>query len=300
MKVHTLDLNFQGRPNTIASYLVIGPDGPVLVETGPRSTYAELITGLAKHGFSPADIKHVLVTHIHLDHAGAAGWLAREGAHIYVHHVGAPHLIDPSKLLTSAKRIYGEKMDSLWGEVIPIPSRQVTSLKDGEIINAGGLTFTALDTPGHAYHHHVFQIEDLAFTGDAAGIQLPGIQYVDLPSPPPEFNLERWQQTIEQLLAMPVTAIYPTHFGRVDNWKQHLQDLQALLKSTSEFIRLRLQSGLERDEILTQFLEAQRSRALAAGMTDEMIDRYEIVTPQYMSVDGIIRYWRKRSASNGA
>jgi hypothetical protein len=96
---------------------------------------------------------------------------------------------------------------------------------------------------------------------------------------------------------MPVTAIYPTHFGRIDNWKQHLQDLRALLKSTSEFIRLRLQTGLERDEILAQYLEAHRSRALAAGMTDEMIDRYEIVTPQYMSVDGIIRYWRKRAAS---
>jgi glyoxylase-like metal-dependent hydrolase (beta-lactamase superfamily II) len=297
MKVHILDLHFQGRPNTIASYLVIGPDGPVLVETGPHSTFAELLTGLAKYGFSPADIKHVLVTHIHLDHAGAAGWLAREGAHIYVHHVGAPHLIDPTKLLTSATRIYGEKMDSLWGEVIPIPSGQVTALKDGDKISAGGLTFTAWDTPGHAYHHHVFLIEDLAFTGDAAGIQLPGIQFVDLPSPPPEFNFELWQQTIAHLLTMPVSAIYPTHFGRVDNWKQHLQALRALLKSTSEFIRLRLEAGLERDEILVHYLEAQRSRALTAGMTDEMIDRFETVNPQYMSVDGIIRYWRKRAAN---
>jgi glyoxylase-like metal-dependent hydrolase (beta-lactamase superfamily II) len=297
MKVHTLDLHFQGKPNTIASYLVIGPEGPVLVETGPHSTFAELITGLAKHGFSPADIKHVLVTHIHLDHAGAAGWLAREGAKIYVHHVGAPHLIDPTKLLTSATRIYGEKMDSLWGEVIPIPSGQVTALKDGDKISAGGLTFTAWDTPGHAYHHHVFLIEELAFTGDAAGIQLPGIQFVDLPSPPPEFNLELWQQTIDRLLTMPVSAIYPTHFGRVDNWRQHLQALRALLKSTSEFIRLRLEAGLERDEILAHYLEAQRDRALASGMPDEMIDRYEIVTPQYMSVDGIIRYWRKQAAN---
>jgi len=297
MKVHTLDLHFQGRPNTIASYLVIGPEGPVLVETGPHSTFADLKTGLATHGFSVADIKHVLVTHIHLDHAGAAGWLAREGAHIYVHHVGAPHLIDPTKLLTSATRIYGEKMDSLWGEVIPIPSGQVTALKDGDKISAGGLTFAAWDTPGHAYHHHVFLIEELAFTGDAAGIQLPGIQFVDLPSPPPEFNLELWQQTIDRLLTMPVLAIYPTHFGRVDNWKQHLQTLRALLRSTSEFIRLRLEAGLERDEILAHYLEVQRDRALAAGMPDEMIDRYEIVTPQYMSVDGIIRYWRKQAAS---
>jgi glyoxylase-like metal-dependent hydrolase (beta-lactamase superfamily II) len=300
MRVHILDLHFQGRPKTIASYLIIGPEGPVLVETGPHSTYAQLITGLAKYGFSPADIAHVLVTHIHLDHAGAAGWLAREGAHIYVHHVGAPHLIDPAKLLTSATRIYGEKMATLWGEVIPIPAKQVTALKDGDKISVSGLTFTALATPGHAYHHHVFQVEDLAFTGDAAGIQLPGHKFVDLPSPPPEFNLELWQQTIELLLDLPVTAIYPTHFGRVDNWKQHLQDLSVLLNSTSEFIRRRLANGLERNEILGQYMETQRQRAQAAGMTDEMIDRYETVTPQYMSVDGIIRYWRKRAASADA
>ena len=231
MQVHTLDLHFQGRPHTIASYLVIGPDGPVLVETGPHSTFGELTRGLANHGFLPADIKHVLVSHIHLDHAGAAGWLAREGAHIYVHHVGAPHLIDPTKLMTSATRIYGDKMDTLWGEVLPIPAGQVTSLEDGNKVNAGGLTFTALDTPGHAYHHHVFLLGELAFVGDAAGIQLPGRPFVDLPSPPPEFNLELWQQTIDRLLTLSVTAIYPTHFGRVDNWQQHLQGLRDLLDS---------------------------------------------------------------------
>jgi hypothetical protein len=120
---------------------------------------------------------------------------------------------------------------------------------------------------------------------------------VDLPSPPPEFNLERWQQTIDRLLTMPVTAIYPTHFGRVDNWQRHLQDLRALLNSNSEFIRIRLEAGLERDEILAQYLEKQRSRAQAAGIPDEQIDRYETVTPQYMSVDGIMRYWRKRATS---
>jgi len=295
MLIHTLDLYFQNLPHTIASYLLIGPEGPVLVETGPRSTLDTLVTGLAHHGFSPRDIRHVLVTHIHLDHAGAAGWLAREGAHIYVHHVGAPHIIDPSKLLASATRIYGDQMDTLWGAVLPVPADQVTPLSDGDEIAINGLVFTALDTPGHASHHHVYRVEDVAFTGDAAGIQIPGVYYVDLPAPPPEFNVELWQATIERLLGLNVNAIFPTHFGRVDNWKQHLRDLSSLLKVNSQMIRDWLAVGLGRDEILLKYLASHQEQAMAAGMTNEIYDQYEAANPHYMSVDGIMRYWRKRA-----
>lgn len=295
MQVHTLDLKFLGKNNTIASYLVIGPTGPVLVETGPHSTLDQLNRSLANYGYKLPDIKHVLVTHIHLDHAGAAGWLAREGAQIYVHHVGAPHLINPAKLMISATRIYGDQMDSLWGEVIPTPADQVTSLYDGDEIAVGGLTFTAIDTPGHAYHHHVFQVGEVAFTGDAAGIQIPGIFYVDLPAPPPEFNLERWKTTIDRLLTLPVSAVYPTHFGRVDNWKGQLQELKVLLTDDSDFIRLRMEAGLDRDDILTQYLNKHRARALDSGMTQEIFEQYEAANPHYMSVDGILRYWQRRN-----
>ncbi len=295
MLIHTLDLFFQNLPHTIASYLLIGREGPVLVETGPGSTLDTLVTGLAHHGFSPRDIQHVLVTHIHLDHAGAAGWLAREGAHIYVHHVGAPHIIDPSKLLASATRIYGDQMDALWGEVLPVPADQVTSLSDGDELAINGLVFTALDTPGHASHHHVYRVGDIAFTGDAAGIQIPGVYYVDLPAPPPEFNVELWQATIERLLGLNVKAIFPTHFGRVDNWKQHLRDLSSLLKVNSQMIREWLAAGLGRDEILLKYLASHQEQALAAGMTNEIYDQYEAANPHYMSVDGIMRYWRKRA-----
>jgi glyoxylase-like metal-dependent hydrolase (beta-lactamase superfamily II) len=294
LPIHTLDLNFQGRASSIASYLVEGPGGPVLVETGPASTLPTLLAGLAERGYTPADVRHVLVTHIHLDHAGAAGWWAGQGAEVYVHHVGAPHLIDPSKLLASAGRIYGDQMEALWGQVLPAPAERVHAIGDGDCVEVAGLSFLALDTPGHAYHHHVYRLGEIAFTGDAAGIHIPGPAFVDLPAPPPEFNLGLWRATIARLLQGPFTAIYPTHFGRVDGWQAQLAGLAALLEEATEFIRRRMEEGLEREGILAQYLEWHFNRARAAGMPQEVLARYEAANPHYMSVDGIMRYWRKR------
>lgn len=297
MTIHTLDLNFQNHHSTIASYLVIGPAGPVLVETGPGSTLATLLERLSERGFSPPDIQHVLVTHIHLDHAGASGWWAQQGAQVYVHEVGAPHLIDPSKLLTSAGRIYGDDMDRLWGEVVPAPAERITPVHDGDLIEVAGLTFSAVDTPGHAYHHHTYQLGDIAFTGDAGGIRIPGIAFTDLPAPPPEFNLDLWLQTLDRLLGLPLTAIYPTHFGRVDDWQGQLQGLRALMLEATEFIKTRMEAGSGREEILAEYMADYRQRAQAAGMTEEIYEQYEAANPHFMSVDGIMRYWKKRLTS---
>lgn len=296
MNIHTLDLNFQETPNTIASYLIIGSGGPVLIETGPGSTLENMKARLSEHGFTPGDVKNVLVTHIHLDHAGAAGWWARQGAQIFVHHIGAPHLIDPSKLLASAGRIYGDQMDPLWGSMLPAPAAQVTPVFDEDVIEAAGLSFKAIDTPGHAYHHHVFQLENVAFTGDAAGIHIPGPSFVDLPAPPPEFNPDIWKKSIARLCDMKVDSIYPTHFGRVDDWKEHLDKFAILLSEATEFVRIRLVNGLDRDEILGEYLTWQRERASAAEMESLLADRYELSNPLFMSVDGIIRYWTKKQA----
>ncbi len=294
MRIHTLDLDFLNTPNTIASYLIVGSGGPVLVETGPGSTIETMKTRLSEHGVSPSDIKYVLVSHIHLDHAGAAGWWAQQGAQIFVHHVGAPHLIDPAKLLASAGRIYGNLMDPLWGKMLPAPEDRVTPVFDGDTITVAGLSFTAIDTPGHAYHHHVFQLENVAFTGDAAGIHIPGPSFVDLPAPPPEFNLELWQQSVERLCELDVDSIYPTHFGRVGDWRGHLETFSKLLDSSSAFVRVRLESGLERAEIVEAYLAWHRERMDSAQIGDTLMKRYEVSNPLYMSVDGIIRYWRKR------
>lgn len=294
MEIHTLDLDFQQQPETIASYLVVGPDGPVLVETGPMSTLDTLRKRLDEHGYQPGDIKHVLLTHIHLDHAGAAGWWARQGAQIYVHHVGVPHLIDPSRLLRSATRIYGDEMDSLWGAFLSAPAERVTAVEDGQAIQVAGLTFTAMDTPGHASHHHVYRLEDVAFTGDAAGIRIPGIFFVDLPAPPPEFQLELWQATIDRLLGQEFSAIYPTHFGRLEAWRQQLEVLGGLMQVASEFVDVRMSASIERDQILDDYRAWFNARAHAAGMADNAFIQYETANPLFMSVDGIIRYWTKK------
>lgn len=294
MEIITLDLHFQNVTETIAAYLVTGTGGPVLVETGPGSTLPNLREQLSRHGYAPADIQHVLVTHIHLDHAGAAGWWAQQGARVYVHEVGAPHVIDPSRLLMSAKRIYQERMDELWGEILPAPAGQVVPIKDGDVLEIEGLTFTALDTPGHANHHHVFRLGDVAFTGDAAGVHMPGSNFLSLPAPPPEFNREVWQRTIDRLLAEKFTTIYPTHFGPIKEVDAHLQKLRRLLDEATDFVGERMAAGQEREEIMPAYLDWVDERAQDAGVSAKMAQRYEAANPNFMSVDGIMRYWRKK------
>jgi len=293
MKIHTIDLNFQRVPQTIAAYLVMGPEGPALVETGPGSTLPTLLNKLARLGVQPGDIKHVLVTHIHFDHAGAAGWWANQGAQVYVHYFGARHLIAPEKLIASATRIYGDRMGPLWGEILPAPADRVTAVYDGDVIEVAGLTFTAIDSPGHARHHHVYRLGDIAFTGDAAGINTPGNSLADLPAPPPEFELEVWENTVDLLLAQDFTAIYPTHYGRLHNWREHLARFRPLLRDAANFVKAKMDKGVDRDDLIADYTEWNRQRAEAAGLTAAQIQQYLTANPLDMSVDGIMRYWRK-------
>jgi glyoxylase-like metal-dependent hydrolase (beta-lactamase superfamily II) len=294
VQIHTLDLNFQNVPQAIASYLLETGEGPILVETGPGSTQDTLVKRLAQHGYRPADVRHVFVSHIHLDHAGGAGWWAHQGAQIYVHRVGAPHLIDPSRLLTSARRIYGDMMDTLWGDIVPAPATRVTALGDGDTVRLGDLTFSALDTPGHAYHHHVICLGSVAFTGDAAGVHMPGGRFAALPAPPPEFDLEAWLQTVDRLLAHHFTAIYPTHFGLISEVSDHLEYFRSLLLQAANFVRERMVEGMGRDELVTAYLAWNEERALSAGVSEQVAQRYEVANPNAMSVDGMMRYWRKK------
>ncbi len=295
-QIKIIDLFFLKLPKTIAAYLISGPDGLVLIETGPASTLKTLQVQLQAFGCAITDIKHVLVTHIHLDHAGAAGWLARAGAQVYAHEVGAPHLIDPSRLLHSAGRIYGDQMDDLWGETVAAPADKVKAVADGDIINVAGLQFVAISTPGHAWHHHTYRLGDIAFTGDAAGIHLPGKNLVDLPAPPPEFKLEVWNKSIDRLLGENLSAIYPTHFGRVDNPREQLEILRELMYEATEFIRLRMEEQQNRGEIVKAYVSWMQERARAAGLSEYAIQQYEAANPLFMSVDGIMRYWQRKSA----
>ena len=314
MNIQILDTQFQGMAQVTAVYLLTGPDGPVLIETGPGSTLTAIVDALATHGYRPGDIRHILLTHIHLDHAGAAGWWAQQGAQIYVHHVGAPHLIDPSKLLASASRIYGDRMDLLWGEILPAPAERITALYDGDVVRVNGLALTALDTPGHASHHHTYLIEGdagrIAFTGDATGVRLPHVNVVDLPAPPPEFQLETWLRTLDRLEAAEAAVIYPTHFGPIADVHGHLEALRTLMVDSVAFVEQRLGdltgqesaadwAGLEvtpalRQQLLDDYVGWNRRRAAALGLSQTNIDGYELANPMFMSVDGIIRYLRKR------
>lgn len=294
MEIHTLDLNFQGFAKAIASYLVVGPEGPVLVETGPASTLPALTEALDEHGFEPHDVRHVLITHIHLDHAGAAGWWAQQGARIYVHPFGAKHLIDPSRLISSASRIYGDQMDSLWGEILPAPEEYVIPVEDGEEIWVCGITFKALATPGHALHHHVYRLGQIAFTGDAAGISLPGSSFVDLPAPPPEFDLEKWQETVQRIRMERFSTIYPTHFGPVQEVLQHLQTLEPLLQEAAQTVHERMEARDDFEEMVGHYTDWNRQRAKQAGVSEEAFRRYETVNPLHMSVSGIQRYWDRK------
>jgi glyoxylase-like metal-dependent hydrolase (beta-lactamase superfamily II) len=293
-EIHTLDLRFQNQPEAIAAFLLLGPGGPALVETGPGSTLPALENALARFGLEPAHIPDVLVTHIHLDHAGAAGWWARQGARVHVHHVGAPHLIDPAKLLASARRIYGEMMEPLWGEYLAAPVERVHALHDGDVIDAGGLKFTALDTPGHARHHMVYQLEDVAFTGDLAGIRLSGRPYTRLPTPPPEFELETWLASLERVRALKFGRLYLTHFGPVDDVDAHWETVASLLPQVARRVRDAMGRGLERDAVVAEVVAWEDERQSVGGLTDEDRDRYAGVGPVGMSVDGILRYWKKR------
>ncbi len=297
-EVHPLDLKFQGYPEAIAAFLVIGPGGPLLIETGPGSTLTTLQSELARFGLKPTDIRDVLITHIHLDHGGAAGWWAQQGARVHVHHVGAPHLIDPSKLLASAQRIYGRTMQALWGEYLPSPAERVRALHDGAVIEASGLKITVFDTPGHARHHLIYALDGVAFTGDLAGIRISARPHIRLPTPPPEFDLEVWLASVARVKAMKFDRLYLTHFGAVDDVAAQWERVEALLTDCAGRVRVEMERGADRATIVARYTAQEEARLAADGLSGSDSLRYASIGPMGMSVDGLMRYWQKKREPN--
>ena len=296
--VITLDLNFQGMPQAISVYLIRHAQGAVLVECGSGSTVAALEAALGQHGLRARDVTHVLLTHIHLDHAGAAGWMAAQGAKICVHPVGAPHLMDPQKLLRSATRIYGAEMDSLWGEFRPVPSDSLVVPADGEVLQIGPLRFTAIDTPGHAEHHYCYLLEDLCFTGDIGGIRIPGYPYLRLPMPPPELHLEKWRASIRRLQGLKFPRVAPTHFGIYDDATWHLQAVHAAIEETTRWLEGVMRDDPDVEELRRRFLSWMDQEGRRQGLSAEAIRSYDLANPLGMSADGLFRCWHKvRSAA---
>ncbi|MDX2007359.1 MAG: MBL fold metallo-hydrolase [Meiothermus sp.] len=289
--IHVLDVHDRA-PRVIAAFLLETPAGPILFETGPESRFSSLLDGLNVHGYRADDINHVFVTHIHLDHSGAAWRFAELGATVYVHPKGAPHLADPSKLWASAARIYGDQMELLWGQMGAVPEARLRILNDGDRVEMGGVVIEALETPGHANHHHVYKVGRELIAGDVAGIHI-GNGPILPPCPPPEIHIENWQASLRKLKALELDTLYLTHFGTVANSPRHWDDLEAKLLSWGEWMKVRLKAGKTRDQIVAEFEQQVAAELRAFGLGEEEIKEYEYADPAWMTVDGLIRYWNK-------
>lgn len=292
MKVETIDHGFSGLAHVIASYLVPTEVGPVLIEAGPASSYANLVAAIRALGYAPEDVRHLFVTHIHLDHAGGAWRFAESGATIYVHPRGAPHLADPTKLLASAARIYGEQMENLWGEVRPIAAERIKVLDDGQDVHLGRTRVRAISTPGHASHHHVYVIDGLLFAGDIAGIRI-GRGPVLPPTPPPDIDLEAWRASLQRVRELAPDALYLTHFGRADDVRDHLDRLESKLDAWASWTLGALRAGKDDEKLVADFVRYWQEELRACGLDEERIREYELADPPWMNLQGLVRYWRK-------
>lgn len=291
MKIHTIDLYFYAS-DTIASYLIESRSELALIETGPDSVFHNLERGLGNLGFSINDIKKVFVTHIHLDHAGAAWHFAEAGATIYAHPNGVSHLIDPSKLLSSAERIYKDQMNQLWGNVRPISRSMIREVADGDEVVIGDTVVQVLDTQGHASHHNTYFVEGNAFTGDVGGVRIKGGPVLP-PTPPPDINVEVWLESIRKIRQKKPSAIYPTHFGKSEDVENYLNELEVRLLEWTEWIGSKLKEGKNQEQITEEFDNYVIDGLLKSGVSKEIVEAYRSAIPFWMNVPGLIRYWQK-------
>lgn len=294
--IYVLDTRHTDHKGTVCAYLVAGTGGSfALVETGPGSTLPTVKQAIAEAGFDLNCLEAVLVTHIHLDHAGAAGALAKAtGAKVYVHERGAPHLNDPSRLMDSATRIYGEQMETLWGNMVPIPHKQLHPLAGGETLSILGRDVRVLYTPGHASHHVAYQLDDgSTFTGDVAAIRLTGSSVIRPALPPPEIDLEIWERSINDLLASHPTRLLLTHFGEVKDAEAHLRSVPESNRAWANVILAGMRAG-EDTETLVERIAAHGNAELAAHDTPpDVAARHRHTSNYEMTVTGVVRYWRK-------
>jgi glyoxylase-like metal-dependent hydrolase (beta-lactamase superfamily II) len=291
IEVHTVDLELMGAAGVVAGYVIPTSDGLIVVDCGPGSTLPKLYAGLKELGFEPQDVRHLLLTHIHLDHAGGAGALAAvSGATVYVHRHGASHMLRPERLMESATRIYGALMETLWGVFQPVPEAQLHVLEGTETLHIGGLEIRAVYTPGHAIHHIAYGMEGHVFCGDVGGVRLQGSTHVVAPTPPPDIDFNTWRESLSKLRALNPIRLYPTHFGMHADVNLHLQNLELSL-DTLEALSLRvMRTGGGRDEIAAEIGRIAAERL----QNSEMETKYALSTPYTMAADGLMRYWTKK------
>jgi glyoxylase-like metal-dependent hydrolase (beta-lactamase superfamily II) len=297
-----IDTKMHGQDAITASYLLVG-DGATLVETGPKSTVANVLAGLEKAGVD--SLRWIVVTHIHLDHAGAAGTLANRfpEAKIAVHSLGAPHLVDPSKLWKSASRIYGDRMEEMWGGIDAIDAERIHVLEDGDTLDLGGDELIAYATPGHAYHHHAYLDPDTGtmFVGDALGVRLPDVGKIRAATPPPELDLEKATASIELVRRVEPARVLFTHYGPHDEGV-HRKSVDDICDEAIETLGLwadwvqkaRMEShDLDR---VTELVEEQARASMESDLEPDQIARMEDTTSYRMNASGYMRYFDKRES----
>ncbi len=294
MKVHAIDLELMGTPGVVGAYLIPSKTGHLLVDCGPGATIEKLYSGVSSLGFETSDIKHLLLTHIHLDHAGAAGRLARElGLQVYVHKNGAGHLLRPERLIESATRIYGAMMDVLWGKFEAVPENQLTILEGGETLSLSGLEFKAIYTPGHAIHHLAYFVEDTIFSGDVGGVRLQGSSHVVAPTPPPDIDLPAWRNSVQTLRGLNASRILVSHYGEFTDLEQHFANLERNIHDLEQLSLEMLRLGGGREEIAER-IEILSRQEISIASDSTMNTRYQLATPYLMAADGLIRYWTRK------
>jgi glyoxylase-like metal-dependent hydrolase (beta-lactamase superfamily II) len=291
-----IDLNFLGRPHAIATVVLQGGGRVALIDPGPTSCLANLELGLQSQGLRLADVSSILLTHIHLDHAGATGTILEKHPDIsvVVHQRGAAHLVAPERLVESARRLWGDDMDRLWGEVLPVPERNLQIVNGEEQVDAGGRTFAVAYTPGHASHHVSYfeSSSGVAFVGDTAGVCIEG-GYVLPPTPPPDIDLELWRGSVERIERWRPTSLFITHFGPVTDVRAHLARLLDHLDAIAALVRVSLEQPGTDEERAARFAEDLR-RELRRKMPENQVIAYEIAAQFHLLWRGLARYWRKR------
>ncbi len=292
-----VDLEFLGRRRAIATVVVQGAGGVALVDPGPSTCLARLESSLQQRGIGLHDVTHILLTHIHLDHAGVTGTLVRRfpGLTVLVHERGAVHLVDPTKLLKSATRLYGDRMDRLWGDVLPVPAGNVVTLAGGETVEAGGRRFDVAYTPGHASHHVSYfdPSSGVVFAGDTAGVSIDG-GYVLPPTPPPDIDPALWASSVARIERWSPHTLFMTHFGPAESVRPHLQSLLSNLETISRLVRTSLQEPGTDETRQARFLDALRLE-LRREMTEAQALVYEAASPLGLMWLGLARHWRKQA-----
>jgi glyoxylase-like metal-dependent hydrolase (beta-lactamase superfamily II) len=290
--IHILDTRHLGLAGIVAATALETNDGITLFDTGPESSFDNVVADLNAAGFAIEDVRHVFLSHIHFDHAGAA-WRFAPTATVYVHPRGAPHLIDPTKLVDSAKRIFGDEMERLWGKIAPIPEDRLKVVEDGEMIKVAPFEIRAIATPGHASHHHVYCWDDNVFGGDVAGVRIGSGPPIP-PFVPPELNIEEWRASIAKIRALNSAHLYLPHFGVItDSVAGHLDQLDERVARWSEWFRDKISESDDESKLRPMFAEYEHAELRAGGASEGNVAGYEAADPSYMAVGAAIRYWRK-------